>query len=66
MRTEALSAKSRALAREKYLYEQLLETLNEDLAALQSCSAGIAEIDVLATLAERAYSLKFCQPEVKK
>ena len=62
---KALSAKSRALAREKYLYEKLLETLNEDLPALQSCSAGIAEIDVLATLAERAYSLKFCQPELK-
>ena len=62
---KALSAKSRALAREKYLYEQLLETLNEDLPALQSCSAGIAEIDVLATLAERAYSLNFCQPVLK-
>ena len=62
---KALSAKSRALAREKYLYEKLLETLNEDLPALQSCSAGIAEIDVLATLAERAYSLNFCQPELK-
>jgi DNA mismatch repair protein MutS len=62
---KALSAKSRALAREKYLYEQLLETLNEDLTALQNCSAGIAEIDVLATLAERAYSLSFCQPILK-
>ena len=62
---KALSAKSRALAREKYLYEQLLETLNEDLPALQNCSAGIAEIDVLATLAERAYSLNFCQPVLK-
>ena len=62
---KALSAKSRALAREKYLYEKLLETLNEDLPALQSCSAGIAEIDVLATLAERAYSLNFCQPVLK-
>jgi len=33
---KALSAKSRALAREKYLYEELLETLNEDLPALQN------------------------------
>ncbi|RZO18452.1 MAG: DNA mismatch repair protein MutS [SAR92 clade bacterium] len=62
---KALSAKSRALAREKYLYEQLLESLNEDLPTLQSCSASIAEIDVLATLAERAYSLNFCQPVLK-
>ena len=62
---KALSAKSRALTREKYLYEQLLESLNEDLPTLQSCSASIAEIDVLATLAERAYSLNFCQPVLK-
>ena len=62
---KALSAKSRALAREKYLYEQLLESLNEDLPTLQCCSASIAEIDVLATLAERAYSLNFCQPVLK-
>ena len=61
---KALSAKSRALAREKYLYEQLLETLNEDLSILQICAAAIAEIDVLATLAERAYSLNFCQPSL--
>ncbi len=61
---KALSAKSRALAREKYLYEQLLETLNEDLSTLQNCAAAIAEIDVLATLAERAYSLHFCQPSL--
>ena len=59
---KALSAKSRSLAREKYLYEQLLETLNKDLSILQKCAAAIAEIDVLTTLAERAYSLNFCQP----
>jgi DNA mismatch repair protein MutS len=62
---KALSAKSRSLAREKYLYEQLLETLNKDLSILQKCAAAIAEIDVLATLAERAYSLNFCQPTLK-
>ncbi len=62
---KALSAKSRALAREKYLYEQLLETLNQDLFSLQKCAASIAEIDVLATLAERAYSLNFCQPALQ-
>ena len=62
---KALSAKSRSLAREKYLYEQLLETLNKDLSILQKCAAAIAEIDVLTTLAERAYSLNFCQPTLK-
>ena len=59
---KALSAKSRSLSREKYLYEELLETLNQDLEQLQICAAAIAELDVLATLAERAHTLNFCRP----
>ncbi len=60
---KALSSKSRALAREKLLYEQLLERLNEDLAALQDSAAAVSEIDVLANLAERADRLDLCLPE---
>ena len=59
---KALSAKSRALTREKQLYAELLETLNQDLQCLQNCATAISEIDLLATLAERAHSLNFCQP----
>lgn len=59
---KALSSKSRALAREKALYEDLLETLNEQLAPLQDTAAAVSEVDVLATLAERADSLSLCQP----
>ena len=61
---KALSAKSRALNREKHLYSELLETLNKDLQILQKCAAAVSEIDLLATLAERAHSLNFCQPEL--
>jgi len=61
---KALSAKSRSLSREKYLYEELLDTLNQDLKQLQICSSAIAQLDVLATLAERAHSLDFCKPEL--
>lgn len=61
---KALSAKSRALAREKALYETLLETLNQQLAQLQDSAAGIAELDVLTTLSERADSLSFSRPEL--
>ena len=61
---KALSAKSRSLAREKHLYEELLERLNESLEPLQNCSEAISEMDVLSTLAERAQSLNFCQPEL--
>jgi len=60
---KALSSKSRALAREKYLYEALLEALNERLAPLQDCAAAVAETDVLANLAQRANELHLCQPE---
>ena len=60
---KALSSKSRALAREKALYEELLERLNEQLAQLQNSASAVSEIDVLANLAERADTLNLCEPE---
>ena len=60
---KALSSKSRALAREKGLYEDLIEQLNTQLAELQDSAAAVSEIDVLANLAERADNLNFCQPK---
>ena len=59
---KALSSKSRALSREKALYDDLLERLNEQLAALQDTASAVSEIDVLANLAERADSLRLCCP----
>ncbi len=59
---KALSAKSRALAREKALYEALLEQVNEDLSALQRCAAAVSELDVITTLAERAETLNLSRP----
>ncbi|HEY3697733.1 MAG TPA: DNA mismatch repair protein MutS [Spongiibacteraceae bacterium] len=61
---KALSAKSRALTREKALYDDLLEQLNAQLIALQDSAAAIAELDVLATLAERAEALNLCRPDL--
>ncbi len=61
---KALSGKSRSLAREKSLYDHLLDTLVEQLAPLQECALHLAELDVLTNLAERAESLNFCQPEL--
>lgn len=60
---KALSSKSRALTREKYLYDELLDLLNKQLAALQDCASALSEIDVLSTLADRAANLSLCQPE---
>ncbi len=59
---KALSAKSRALAREKMLYEQLLIQLQDHLSPLQTTAAALAELDVLSTLAERADTLNFHCP----
>ncbi|RYY73450.1 MAG: DNA mismatch repair protein MutS [Gammaproteobacteria bacterium] len=61
---KALSAKSRALAREKALYDELLDILNQQLIALQDSASAVSELDVLATLAERADTLGFCRPSL--
>ena len=59
---KALSAKSRALAREKLLYDELLELLIGELAPLQETAAALAELDVLSNLAERALTLDLNRP----
>ena len=61
---KVLSARERALAREKLLYEQLLDQLNESLSGLQQTAFAIAELDVLLCFAERAGSLRLCKPEL--
>ena len=60
---KALSAQERALAREKLLYEQLLQTLAPQVPALQRVAAALAELDMLATFAERAAVLDWRAPE---
>ena len=59
---KALSAKSRALAREKQLYDELIDQLNEHLFPLQATGQALAELDVLAVFAERADTLHWCKP----
>lgn len=59
---KALSAKSRALTREKWLYDRLLGDLNNSLHALQSTSQALAELDVLCAFAERAEALNWVRP----
>ncbi len=61
---KALSAKSKALAREKHLYDELLEQLAAQLAPLQESAAGLSELDVLCNLAERAISLDYQRPQL--
>jgi DNA mismatch repair protein MutS len=62
---KALSSKSRSLAREKALYEALIEELATHLPQLQGASDGISQLDVLCCLAERALSLDLRLPSLK-
>ncbi|BBI59753.1 hypothetical protein HSBAA_10590 [Vreelandella sulfidaeris] len=63
---KALSAKSRALTREKWLYDRLLGELNNSLHALQSTSQALAELDVLCAFAERAEALHWVRPTLSE
>ncbi len=59
---QVLSARERALAREKALYEALIEQLQAGLAPLNDCARGVAELDVLCNLARRARALDLVRP----
>ena len=59
-----MSAKERALARERLLFDAVLDRLNDRLAALQETAAHVAEIDALANLAERALAMELEKPHL--
>ncbi len=61
---KVLSARERALAREKQLYEGLIDSLTASLDALQATARGIAELDVITCFAERAEALDLNRPEI--
>ncbi|WP_273778910.1 DNA mismatch repair protein MutS [Acinetobacter sp. GSS19] len=60
---KVLSSESRALAREKMLFEMLLEELRQDIANLQIMSSAIAQIDLLANFAHQARLRNWARPE---
>ena len=60
---KALSAQERALAREKWLYEQLLAQLQPHVPQLTRFAGAIAALDALCALAERSLTLGWCAPE---
>lgn len=59
---KVLSAREKALAREKYLYHSVLEQLQPELPHMQLMAQSLAELDVLSNFAERAVALNFCKP----
>ena len=61
---KVLSARERALGREKQLYDQILDALQDNLPVLQQSAAALAELDVLVAFAERAIALSLSRPEL--
>jgi len=61
---KVLSAKERALALEKSIYDHLLQQLQSFLQPLKTCASGIAELDSICCLSERAQTLDYSCPEL--
>ncbi|MAX08200.1 MAG: DNA mismatch repair protein MutS [Gammaproteobacteria bacterium] len=61
---KVLSAKSKALTREKALYDELLEKLAAGLTELLVSAAALAELDVFTCFADSATNLNYCLPDL--
>jgi DNA mismatch repair protein MutS len=60
---KALSARDRALALEKTLYDELLDLLGAHVPVLQRIARALAQLDVLACFAATAGKRGYCRPE---
>ncbi len=60
---KALSAQERALAREKWLYDGILDALQEHIPALTLVARQLATLDALCALTERALTLNWQRPQ---
>jgi DNA mismatch repair protein MutS len=60
---KALSAQERALAREKFLFEQVLDQLQAHVAQLTRVARALAALDALCALTERTLTLDWCPPQ---
>jgi DNA mismatch repair protein MutS len=61
---KVLSAQDRSLAREKWLYEQVLQALMPMAQALSHCASVCAELDVLVALAHHAQHHNWVAPSL--
>lgn len=59
---KALSAQERALARERALYDAVLQALLPYIGECQRVASALAELDLLAAFAERAQALDWVAP----
>ncbi|ATC56610.1 DNA mismatch repair protein MutS [Vibrio anguillarum] len=63
---KVLNSKSKALAVEKQLWEELFDLLLPHLEQMQNLASSLSQLDVLQNLAERAESLDYCRPTLSK
>ncbi len=61
---KVLGARERALAREKRLFEELIEQLHATLGELRTTAEALAELDVIGSFAGRAAALRLSRPEL--
>ncbi|RAK01465.1 DNA mismatch repair protein MutS [Aliidiomarina maris] len=61
---KVLRSQSQALALEKQLYQQLLESLLPHVGALQQCADALAQLDVLCAFARHSETANYCRPEL--
>lgn len=61
---KVLSAREKALAREKQLYQQVIDRLQPELNAMQLMAQSLAQIDVICNFAERATTLNLVRPKM--
>lgn len=61
---KVLGARDKSLAREKELYDGILEQLIAQLPILQQTATALAQLDVLCNLAERAITLNYVRPQL--
>jgi len=63
---KVLSAQDRSLAREKWLFEQVLEQLTAYVKQLAQCAAACAELDALVSLAHHAQHHQWVAPTLSE
>ncbi len=61
---KVLSAREKALAREKFLYQDVLNKLQPEIESMREMAQALAQLDVLSNFAERAHALGFCRPHL--
>jgi DNA mismatch repair protein MutS len=61
---EALTARERSIALEQQLFEKIRQALLPHMNSFQELAAGLARLDVLASLAALAADRRYCRPEI--